>query len=92
MSFIFLASSGQLVPSPRIWRVKWGKDLSLGHYHTKICLLIITVRSAITTKCADENKMLRQRTEKKRKVLQSMENSNKENGVDIKVMSHNVTM
>lgn len=36
------------------------------------------VRSSITTKCADENKMLRQRTDKKRKALVKIEN-NKEN-------------
>lgn len=36
------------------------------------------VRSSITTKCADENKMMRQRTEKQRKVLVKIEN-NKEN-------------
>ncbi|KAG4070063.1 hypothetical protein HA402_013723 [Bradysia odoriphaga] len=52
------------------------------------------VRSAITTKCADENKMFRQRMEKKRKVLHSMENSNnKENSdVDVKMISHNSTL
>lgn len=36
------------------------------------------VRSSITTKCADENKMLRQRADKKRKALVKIEN-NKEN-------------
>lgn len=37
------------------------------------------VRSAITTKCADENKMLRQRTERARKILEAEEAANKEN-------------
>lgn len=37
------------------------------------------VRSAITTKCADENKMLRQRTERERKALAAEEAANKEN-------------
>lgn len=32
------------------------------------------VRSAITTKCADENKMMRQRLEKDRQVLGKIEN------------------
>lgn len=36
------------------------------------------VRSAITTKCADENKMMRQRAEKERKVL-AAKVENKEN-------------
>lgn len=41
-----------------------------------------TVRSAITTKCADENKMLRQRQEKKRKSIKILNDStNKENFV-----------
>lgn len=50
------------------------------------------VRSAITTKCADENKMFRQRMEKKRKVLHSMENANKENDLDVKLTPQNVTL
>lgn len=40
-------------------------------------------------KCADENKMFRKRMEKKKKVLQSMDN--KENDVDVK-MVHKMTL
>lgn len=48
-------------------------------YVSKRCGVTDTaVRSSITTKCADENKMLRQRTDKKRKALVKIEN-NKEN-------------
>lgn len=48
-------------------------------YVSKRCSVSDTaVRSSITTKCADENKMLRQRTDKKRKALIKIE-SNKEN-------------
>lgn len=48
-------------------------------YVAKRCKVSDTaVRSSITTKCADENKMLRQRMEKDRKVLVKIE-CNKEN-------------
>lgn len=44
-------------------------------YVSKRCKVTDTaVRSSITTKCADENKMLRQRMEKNRKVLMKIEN------------------
>lgn len=48
-------------------------------YVSKKCNVTDTaVRSSITTKCADENKMLRQRRDKQRKALVKIEN-NKEN-------------
>lgn len=48
-------------------------------YVTKRCKVSDTaVRSSITTKCADENKMMRQRNDKNRKTLVKIEN-NKEN-------------
>lgn len=44
-------------------------------YVSKRCNVSETVvRSSITTKCADENKMMRQRMEKDRKVLGKLEN------------------
>lgn len=44
-------------------------------YVSKRCKVSDTaVRSSITTKCADENKMMRQRMEKDRKVLVKIEN------------------
>lgn len=44
-------------------------------YVAKRCRVTETaVRSAITTKCADENKMMRQRLEKDRHVLCKIEN------------------
>lgn len=47
-------------------------------YVSKRCKVSDTaVRSSITTKCADENKMMRQRMEKDRKVLVKI--ANKEN-------------
>lgn len=44
-------------------------------YVSKRCRVTDTaVRSSITTKCADENKMMRQRMEKDRQVLAKLEN------------------
>lgn len=44
-------------------------------YVTKRCKVTDTaVRSSITTKCADENKMMRQRNDKNRKSLVKVEN------------------
>lgn len=44
-------------------------------YVSKRCRVTDTVvRSSITTKCADENKMMRQRLEKDRQVLAKLEN------------------
>lgn len=49
------------------------------HYVGKRCKVSDTaVRSSITTKCADENKMMRQRNDKNRKTLVKI-NENKEN-------------
>ncbi|XP_031631493.1 protein insensitive-like [Contarinia nasturtii] len=45
------------------------------HYVAKRCKVTETaVRSSITTKCADENKMMRQRADKTRKALMKLEN------------------
>lgn len=44
-------------------------------YVAKRCKVTDTaVRSSITTKCADENKMMRQRNDKNRKTLVKIEN------------------